>query len=162
MTHDQTFFEFAKRKINATPQLNNWEFLEMYQDTTSNKSYPLVLSSKTNLEKAKVFFKRKEFAASANHMRKAAEHFVVEFVPKNQQYDRSYNKHNLSRLINKSRAVARIRRFPANLISDLDLMRSSILNPGSHHDVYMPVFQSELESSIKTLETLSTLSGIKL
>jgi wobble nucleotide-excising tRNase len=162
MTHDRYFFELAKGKINASGSSGNWVKLEMYLDEERNKKYPLLLRSKTNLEKAKSFFKQKEFAASANHMRKATECFVYEFVPKNKQYDRSFNSLNLSQLINKSRALARTRGWSRTIISDLDQMRANIFNPGSHHDVYTPVFQSELKKAIETLEQVSTLSGIKL
>lgn len=162
MTHDRYFFELAKGKINASGSLGNWVKLEMYLDEERNKKYPLVLKSKTNLEKAKSFFKQKEFAASANHMRKATECFVYEFMPKNKQYDRSFNSLNLSQLINKSRALARKRGWSRTIISDLDQMRTNIFNPGSHHDVYTPVFQNELKKAIETLEQVSTLSGIKL
>ncbi len=162
MTHDRYFFELAKGKINASGSSNDWIKLEMYLDEERNKKYPLLLKSKTNLEKAKSFFKQKEFAASANHMRKATECFVYEFVPKNKQYDRSFNSLNLSQLINKSRALARTRGWSRTFISDLDQMRTNIFNPGSHHDVYTPVFQSELKKAIETLEQFSTLSGIKL
>ena len=162
MTHDRYFFELAKGKINASGSSNNWIKLEMYLDEKSNNKYPLLLKSKTNLEKAKSFFKQKEFPASANYMRKATESFVYEFVPKNKQYDRSFNSLNLSQLINKSRVLARTRGWPRTIISDLDQMRTNIFNPGSHYDVYTPVFQNELKKAIETLEQVSTLSGIKL
>jgi hypothetical protein len=162
MTHDRYFFELAKGKINASGSSNDWIKLEMYLDEERNKKYPLLLKSKTNLEKAKSFFKQKEFAASANHMRKATECFVYEFVPKNKQYDRRFDSLNLSQLINKSRVLARTRGWSRTIISDLDQMRTNIFNPGSHHDVYTPVFQNELKKAIDTLEQVSTLSGIKL
>jgi len=161
MTHDRYFFELAKGKINVVNS-GNWLKLEMYEDTKNNKKVPLIIKSKTNLEKAESFFYQKEFAASANHLRKATEHFVKEFLPNNQKYDRNFNPLNLSQLINKSRAIARINGWPNSIISDLDLMRTNIFNPGSHYDVYIPVFQTELKKAIETLKQVSSLSNIKL
>ena len=162
MTHDRYFFELAKGKINARNAGNNWLKLEMYEDEVSNRLQPLILDSKTNLGKAKAFFKQKEFAASANHMRKATECFVYEFVPKSHHYDRNFKELNLSQLINKSRALARLAGWPANVISELDLMRTNVFNPGSHYDVYTPVFQTDLKRAIETLDQVCVHATINL
>lgn len=162
LTHDRYFFELAQGKINARNKGGDWLKLEMYEDTENGKSKPLILKSKTNLERAKSFFKQKEFAASANHMRKATECFVHEYVPARNQYDSNFKPLDLSSLIGKSRAVARINGLPASLIQDLDLMRTHILNPGSHYDVYTPVFQNDLKRAIETLEQVSNLTNINL
>lgn len=162
LTHDRYFFELAQGKINARNKGGDWLKLEMYEETENGKSKPLILKSKTNLERAKSFFKQKEFAASANHMRKATECFVHEYVPARNQYDRNFKPLDLSSLIGKSRAVARINGLPASLIQDLDLMRTHIFNPGSHYDVYTPIFQNDLKRAIETLEQVSTLTNINL
>lgn len=162
LTHDRYFFELAQGKINARNKGGDWLKLEMYEDIENGKAKPLILKSKTNLERAKSFFKQKEFAASANHMRKATECFVHEYVPARNQYDRNFKPLDLSSLIGKSRAVARINGLPASLIQDLDLMRTHIFNPGSHYDVYTPIFQNDLKRAIETLEQVSTLTNINL
>ncbi len=162
LTHDRYFFELAQGKINARNKGGDWLKLEMYEDSDNGKSKPLILKSKTNLERAKSFFKQKEFAASANHLRKATECFVYEYVPKRNQYDRNFKPLNLSSLIGKSRAVARMNGLPTSLIQDLDLMRTHIFNPGSHYDVYTPIFQNDLKRAIETLEQVSTLTNINL
>lgn len=162
MTHDRYFFELAKGKINARNAGNNWLKLEMYEDEVNNKSQPLILDSKTNLGKAKAFFKQKEFAASANHMRKATECFVHEYLPKRNQYDGNFKELDLSKLINRCRALARTAGWPANIIADLDLMRTNIFNPGSHYDVYTPVFQTDLKRAIDTLDQVSILANMNL
>lgn len=162
MTHDKYFFELAKGKINARNAGNNWLKLEMYEDEVNNRLQPLILNSKTNLEKAKSFFKQKEFAASANHMRKATECFVHEYLPKRNQYDINFKELDLSKLINRCRAIARTAGWPANIIADLDLMRTNIFNPGSHHDVYTPVFQSDLKRAIETLDQVCIHANMNL
>jgi len=162
LTHDRYFFELAQGKINARNKGGDWLKLEMYEDSENGKSKPLILKSKTNLERAKSFFMQKEFSAAANHLRKATEYFVFEYVPKKHHYDKRFNDLNLSQLINKSRAVARINGLPTSLIQDLDLMRTHIFNPGSHYDVYTPIFQNDLKRAIETLEQVSTLTNINL
>lgn len=162
LTHDRYFFELAQGKINARNKGGDWLKLEMYEDIENGKAKPLILKSKTNLERAKSFFKQKEFAASANHMRKATEFFVHEYVPARNQFDRNFKPLDLSSLIGKSRAVARINGLPSSLIQDLDLMRTHIFNPGSHYDVYTPIFQNDLKRAIETLEQVSTLTNINL
>lgn len=162
MTHDRYFFEYTKGKINARNKGGDWLKLEMYENEVNNKFEPLLLNSKTNLEKAKCFFKQKEFAASANHMRKATECFVHEFLPKSDQYDRNYRELDLSSLINKARVLATTNGWPANIISDLDLMRTNVFNPGSHHDVYTPVFQTDLQRALDTLDLVCVQANMNL
>jgi len=162
LTHDRYFFELAQGKINARNKGADWLKLEMYEDTENGISRPLILKSKTNLERAKNFYRQKEFAASANHLRKATECFVHEYVPKKKQYDRNFKPLDLNSLIGKSRAMARANGLPAFLIQDLDLMRTYLFNPGSHYDVYTPVFHNDLKRAIKTLEQVSILTSINL
>ncbi|HEY5511489.1 MAG TPA: hypothetical protein VIK10_10725 [Prolixibacteraceae bacterium] len=162
LTHDKYFYELAQGKINARNKGNEWLKLEMYEDEKNGKKFPLIIKSKTNLERARSFFKQKEFSASANHLRKATECFVYEYVPKKHHYDKRFNDLNLSQLINKSRAVAKINGLPAGLIQELDLMRTNIFNPGSHYDVYTPIFQNDLIRAIETLEKVALLTNLNL
>jgi ABC-type lipoprotein export system ATPase subunit len=162
LTHDKYFYEVAQGKINARNKGNEWWKLEMYEDEKNGKKFPLIIKSKTNLERARSFFKQKEFSAAANHLRKATECFVFEYVPKKHHYDIRFNDLNLSQLINKSRAVAKINGLPAILIQELDLMRTNIFNPGSHYDVYTPIFQNDLIRAIETLEQVAILTNLNL
>lgn len=162
MTHDRYFFELAQGKINARNKGDDWFKLEMYEDELNGKKLPLIIKSKTNLERAKSFFKQKEFAASANHLRKATECFVHEYVPKKHHYDKRYNNLNLSQLIDKSRAVARMNGLPPRIIQELALMRTHIFNPGSHYDVYTPIYQNDLKRAIETLEQVAILTNLNL
>lgn len=162
LTHDKYFFELTQGKINARNKGRDWLKLEMYEDEKNGKKFPLIIKSKTNLEKARSFYKQKEFQAAANHLRKATECFVYEYVPKKHHYDKRYNDLNLSQLINKSRAVAKLNRLPANLIQELDLMRTNLFNPGSHYDVYTPIFQNDLIRAIETLEQINRMTNLNL
>jgi len=162
LTHDRYFFELAQGKINARNKGAEWLKLEMYEDNNGVMTTPLIIKSKTNLERAKSFFKQKEFAASANHLRKATECFVQEYVPKRHHYDKKFKPLDLSSMIGKSKAMARLGGLPMSLIQDLDLMRTNLFNPGSHYDVYTPIFQNDLKKAISTLEQVSLLTRINL
>jgi len=162
MTHDRHFYELSKSKINALNQSRDWLKFEMYEDKVQTGVRPLLIDSKTNLEKAISFYKKKEFAASANHLRKATEKFVYQFVPKNKHYDRNFNKLNLSQMIDRSRALARLNNWPPSIISNLDIMRSNLFNPQSHYDIDAPVFQSDLEDGIELIEEIVNRTGFNL
>ena len=162
MTHDRHFYELSKSKINALNQSGNWLKFEMYEDKVQVGEKPLLIESKTNLEKAISFYKQKEFAASANHLRKATEKFVYQFVPKNKHYDRNFNKLNLSQMIDRSRALGRLNNWPSYIISNLDLMRSNLFNPQSHYDIDTPVFQSDLQAGIDLMKEIANRTGFKL
>jgi len=41
-------------------------------------------------------------------------------------------------------------------------MRTNLFNPGSHYDVYTPIFQNDLIRTIETLEQISRLTNLNL
>ena len=48
MTHDKSFFEIAKKKINIIGKSKSWNILEMYQDETGDFSKPYFKPLKNN------------------------------------------------------------------------------------------------------------------
>lgn len=162
MTHDRYFYELAKRKINVSNQTAGWYKFLMYEETIGGQKKPLVLEARTNLEKAISFYKDKEFAASANHLRKASEDFVTQFVPLIEQYNVNYRRLDLSNLLTKARMEAISQGWPPYIITNLDLMRQNLFNPMSHHDISTPIFQNELNDGIELMNDIKTRTGFNL
>ncbi|MBO6795312.1 MAG: hypothetical protein JJ895_15505 [Balneolaceae bacterium] len=162
MTHDRHFYELSKSKINALNQSSDWLKFEMYEDKVQTGERPLLIESKTNLEKAISFYKQKEFAASANHLRKATEKFVEKFVPLADQYNRNYVKLDLASLLSKAKTEASNQGWPQNLISQIDLVRRTLFNPQSHYDVKNPIFQGEVQSGIDLIKEVVNRTGFRL
>jgi ABC-type Mn2+/Zn2+ transport system ATPase subunit len=175
LTHDYNFFDFAKDKINKfnkelvdthLPQ-KKWTKLEMYEFRDGNKITPNITPSKTALEKAKKYFYGKteiDLAACGNNLRKATENFCENFLPISERHSSlDYKKLDLAKLIQKTPIQASIQGLSTNLFIELDGYRQTIFNPQSHYNLTNPpLFKGELEKSIKTLEMLEVLTGIKL
>jgi ABC-type dipeptide/oligopeptide/nickel transport system ATPase component len=173
LTHDYNFFEVTKDKIAkynrtliaAGHASVEWKKLEMYEYKRGKKLFPLVTNSKTNLEKAKKYFYQKaiDLPASANYMRKAAEHFCDEFLPLAAKHNANFTKLDLSALINKTPAEATRRGMALPLFTKLDSLRMFILNPQSHYNTHTPpLFKTDMQKAIKTLDKLEKLTGITL
>jgi len=78
LTHDKGFFDILKSKTDSS----EWEYLEFYKDEKPMDSKPKVKINKTELEKAKEFFRDNEFDACANYLRKEAEKILKHYLNK--------------------------------------------------------------------------------
>jgi AAA15 family ATPase/GTPase len=78
LTHDKGFFDILKSKTDSS----EWEYLKFTKDEHKIDSKPDVKPDKTELEKAKDFFKANEFDACANYLRKEAERLIKNYLNK--------------------------------------------------------------------------------
>jgi hypothetical protein len=96
-------------------------------------------------------------------MRKATEHFCDEFLPLPVKYNANFTKLDLANLINKTPAEATSRGMALPLFTKLDSLRMFIFNAQSHYNTQTPpLFKTDLQKAIKTLESLQRLTGINL
>lgn len=164
-THDINLFELMKSTIRRRGSESEWKYYEIYEDNQSGQSIPFITESITLLERAKKYLRRlpPELEASANSMRKAAEKFCKEFVPRQHQFDRNYNKKDLNGLIAAALTEAHAQSLNLRLFNQLDGYRQTLFNPGSHYNTSnLPLFVPELQNAILTLENLSILTNIQL
>ncbi|MBN2091450.1 hypothetical protein JW964_17690 [candidate division KSB1 bacterium] len=153
MTHDKHFFELMKNKINKLQQ-NDWKYLEIYETEKDSIPQPLILESETHLQKAERFFRKKEYEAAGNFLRKEAENFCREFLPKRRQFSRDFKLLNLDGLINQCICYARESGLDLTLFQNLVSHRKFVFNPLSHDSYDVPRFNSEVSSCIDTLKEL--------
>ena len=156
MTHDRLFFEIAKHKIKKLGN-EQWKFIEMYEAVKNDIPQPFITYSETYLEKAKKYFNKKEYEIAGNFLRKEAESFCKEFLPKRRQFTPDYTLYDLNGLINQSILVAKDLGLNDPLFEELDGHRKFVLNPVSHDSYDVPKYNSEIEKCIDTLDNLRAI-----
>ena len=90
LTHDRNFFELLRHRIKRFGQ-ENWKYIEIYECEKDGIPQPFIKTSDTYLEKAELYFHQKEYEIAGNFLRKEAESFCKEFLPKKLHYTSEYN-----------------------------------------------------------------------
>lgn len=158
LTHDRNFFELLRHRIKKFNQ-TNWKYIEMYECEKDGIPQPLIKTSETYLDKAEKYFQLKEYEIAGNFLRKEAEAFCKEFLPKKWQYTVEYNLHDLNGLIKQLTLFAEGAGLDKQLFEDLDSHRKFVLNPTSHDSYDVPKFNSEVGNCLKTLKALRQIQN---
>jgi len=163
LTHDRYLYELIRDKIKRQ-RLTDWKYYQMFEDYNDPPTmlFPFLIEDKGKINKAKAFYKAKEFSASANATRQAAEKFCNQYLTAHEQLGGDYRPMSLDgklqRVIIKGTAAG----IDPVLFQDLRDYKDRILNPNSHYDIETPLFSNELEKAIQTIERLSIVTGIIL
>lgn len=157
-THDKYFFELLRHRIK---RLNDeeWIYKELYSHEKDGIPQPFIKNSNTYLEKAEFYFYQKEYEIAGNFLRKEAEAFCKDFLPKKLHYTKDYNLHNLDGLITECKKFAENSGLDKNLFDDLDSHRKFVLNPASHDSYNVPKFNSEIKNCLHTLKELRKIKN---
>lgn len=158
LTHDRNFFELLRHRIKKFNQ-SNWKYIEMYECEKDGIPQPLIKTSETYLDKAEKYFQLKEYEIAGNFLRKEAEAFCKEFLPKKWQHTVEYNIHDLNGLIKQLILFAEGAGLDKQLFEDLDSHRKFVLNPTSHDSYDVPKFNSEVGNCLKTLQALRQIQN---
>ena len=156
LTHDKLFFEIAKHKIKSLKQ-NNWEYFEMYSNIENDIPQPLIYKSNSYLGKAKMYLEKKEYEIAGNFLRKEAEQFCKNLLPKKYKLNDEGRVKLLSGLLQGAITFAESEGLNKALFDALDSYREFILNAASHDSYDVPKFKSEIEKCIETLEQLNKI-----
>jgi RecF/RecN/SMC N terminal domain len=158
LTHDRNFFELLRHRIKKFNQ-TNWKYIEMYECEKNNIPQPLIKTSETYLDKAEKYFLLKEYEIAGNFLRKEAEAFCKDFLPKKWQHTIEFNLHDLNGLIHQLTLFAEGARLDKQLFQDLDSHRKFVLNPTSHDSYDVPKFNSEIGNCLNTLKALRQIQN---
>ncbi|MCB9262109.1 MAG: AAA family ATPase [Flavobacteriales bacterium] len=158
LTHDRYFFELLRHRIKKFNQ-TNWKYIEMYECEKDGIPQPLIQTSETYLDKAEKYFQLKEYEIAGNFLRKEAEAFCKEFLPKKWQYTVEYNLHDLNGMIKQLILFAEGAGIDKELFEDLDSHRKFVLNPTSHDSYDVPKFNSEVGNCLNTLKALRQIQN---
>lgn len=154
LTHDKHFFELTKHKIGRTETPENWMFLEMYECEKDGIPQPLLIDAKSYLEKAEYYFHKKEYEVAGNFLRKEAELFCKEFLPRKLHFTSDFTLHTLNGLIITSKEYAKMNGLDVTFFEALDGHRKFVLNPTSHDSYDVPKYNSEVRDCLQTIKEL--------
>lgn len=156
-THDRNLYNFVDYKINQHKQHNFWIKKEMYVGLHRKKEYPVIIEgSCDSLEKAKKFFRGRDYIVASLYLRKAIEEYIQEYLPD------EYCKNSEGKFVDLNTLWARFRKMtdqiPQSILEAFDQSRLLVLNPSVHYQrLSLPVYKGELKKAFRLVEELRAL-----
>lgn len=149
-THDKMFFEYFKHKIKKNQDA--WVYKEIYMDYDKT---PYIRNSEDYLGQAEHYIKQHEYEIAGNFLRKEAEAFCKDFLPKKKQLTGDFAHLDLNGLImNCKDYAAESGVIDISIFNELDEHRKFILNPSSHDSYDVAKYGHEVKRCLQTLRKL--------
>lgn len=149
-THDKMFFEYFKHKTKKNQDA--WVYKEIYMDYDKT---PYIRNSEDYLGQAEHYIKQHEYEIAGNFLRKEAEAFCKDFLPKKKQLTGDFAHLDLNGLImNCKDYAAESGVIDISIFNELDEHRKFILNPSSHDSYDVVKYGHEVKRCLQTLRKL--------
>ena len=149
-THDKMFFEYFKHKTKKNQ--DEWVYKEIYID---DEKTPYIRNSEDYLGQAEHYIKQHEYEIAGNFLRKEAEAFCKDFLPKKKQLTGDFAHLDLNGLImNCKDYAAESGVIDISIFNELDEHRKFILNPSSHDSYDVAKYGHEVKRCLQTLRKL--------
>lgn len=149
-THDKMFFEYFKHKTKKNQDA--WVYKEIYMDYDKT---PYIRNSEDYLGQAEHYIKQHEYEIAGNFLRKEAEAFCKDFLPKKKQLTGDFAHLDLNGLImNCKDYAAESGVIDISIFNELDEHRKFILNPSSHDSYDVAKYGHEVKLCLQTLRKL--------
>jgi len=146
-THDKELFELYRNKMP-------WKKYELYLDDSEDIHKPILIIGRSETERAKEYFAKKDYDCCALLLRKGFEKILKSYLTPKEQLDKNCNELDLASLVN--RAAAKSSGEHKTILEKLNSDRKHILNPLSHND-NRPLYSEELKQAMFDLEKLKEL-----
>ena len=149
-THDKMFFEYFKHKTKKNQDA--WVYKEIYMDYDKT---PYIRNSEDYLGQAEHYIKQHEYEIAGNFLRKEAEAFCKDFLPKKKQLTGDFVHLDLNGLVmNCKDYAAESGVIDISIFNELDEHRKFILNPSSHDSYDVAKYGHEVKRCLQTLRKL--------
>ena len=149
-THDKMFFEYFKHKTKKNQAM--WMYKEIYMDDDKT---PYIRNSGDYLGQAEHYIKQHEYEIAGNFLRKEAEAFCKDFLPKKKQLTGDFVHLDLNGLIINCKDYATESGvIDISIFNELDEHRKFILNPSSHDSYDVAKYGHEVKRCLQTLRKL--------
>ena len=149
-THDKMFFEYFKHKTKKNQDA--WVYKEIYMDYDNT---PYIRNSEDYLGQAEHYIKQHGYESAGNFLRKEAEAFCKDFLPKKKQLTGDFAHLDLNGLImNCKDYAAESGVIDISIFNELDEHRKFILNPSSHDSYDVAKYGHEVKRCLQTLRKL--------
>ncbi|MDP3443562.1 MAG: AAA family ATPase [Ignavibacteria bacterium] len=170
-TYDRNWFDLAKEHINTA----TWSLMEMYYDrivlnnpdgtkTVLRDEPAIVNPSPTYIKRAEEYFKAKDYAATANYLRKEIERLVKSKLPieyRTTQTD-NWGTSDITKLDTLIQNLIKYYKdcgeaLPQSVKDAFSVLRNSILNPQSHDDNKSPTYRLELDKAFTLITDFASI-----
>lgn len=161
-TYDRDWFELSQNWFQVKLK-GKTKAIELFIDDNNNfntPDSPVIKQTESNLEKAEVYFKAKDYPAAGNCIRKECEAILKGLLVDTYKCDNEGNPiKELEALINRVKEQFSDLNipYPAELIDSLKIFRKSFLNPSSHDDKGSPLFKREIEDAMEITRQLGQI-----
>ena len=154
-TYDKAWYEIVKQRTSDA----EWKYAEFYACATDKYDSPIYVEDKAYLEKAKEYFAANDYKACVIYLRTAFEAAIKKFCEKKnlrvkyRENPKDLTSNDFWTPIKTGTLKDGTPFLERNLIGEIELYRSIILNPLSHaHTVTM--VKNEISEAIKAVEKL--------
>ncbi|BDX37691.1 hypothetical protein CYCD_10460 [Tenuifilaceae bacterium CYCD] len=168
MTHDRSFYEFAKRKIAIKGKSNDWLNLEMFEDSLAKFPQPYFKPLSTSLQTAKDYLNQHDYPACGIYLRRRTEELLTSLLPLKFRKEPSRDDPNvlvdktLNGLILELENYCTIEDIDYTGLKEIKIYKDALLNPLAHNDIDAPFYRSELKSIIEVIERLEKIQRAKI
>jgi energy-coupling factor transporter ATP-binding protein EcfA2 len=164
-THDKTFYNLCKQRVNLSGDSKNWQFKEIYLDTDKDPQRPFIDNSTDYFQKSEKYLKSFDYPAAANSLRQGLENIVFNILPENERYEMKSGV-TTSKLLGGTLASLKdiLERYNQDLtmVNDLFVYKDHILNPLSHDNIRTQVYKEEIQKVLSLIPLLKTLETVVL
>ncbi len=149
-TYDKTWYEIVRQRIAHE---GKWKAVEFYFRQTDEYEIPVYVENEAYLDKAREYLDANDYKACAIYLRTAFEVMIEEFCDAKRlpvRYRRNRDKLQSQDFWDPIKSTSVL---SGNLIRDIELYRSRILNPLSHTTI-TNIPKQEIEDAIEAVERL--------
>lgn len=160
-THDRGFYNLCKQRIEKDLNKKDWIFKEMYFDDNTSPPKPYIANNSSNFTKADKFLKSFDYPAAANALRQGLEGIMRNILPKSKKYAIRSGVTELKDLdahLNVFESILDSFGQSKQILNDLFIYKTQILNPFSHNNIDSPIFKEEIEKVLATLPILENIT----
>lgn len=168
-SYDKEWYELVKQWFSSENM--KYKTIEMYFDRNEDPTTPdksVIINAETNYEKAEDSFKKKDYAAAGNYLRKECEYILKVLLPDTFKITKEgIEIQELEGLLQKLVEYYDACGLPApqELINSIKIYRKLVLNPSSHADLKCPIYRNEVIeafSMVRSLKTIPHLERVKV
>lgn len=151
-THDRAFFELTKDfvKEKFKDYKDNWLFKEIYNDIVLTNN-PVCYDSEDTYTRAIYHYKKFDYPASANYLRKSVEELMQFFPQYISRTEDGLPKEKLRAKIDAAKYLFECTDGDTTDIQTIIFSLGTLLNPLSHRSIDTNIYRTELDTIIKVI-----------
>ena len=151
-THDRAFFELTKDfvKEKFKDYKDNWLFKEIYNDIILTNN-PVCYDSEDTYTRAIYHYKKFDYPASANYLRKSVEELMQSFPQYISRTEDGLPKEKLRAKIDAAKYLFECTDGDTTDIQTIIFSLGTLLNPLSHRSIDINIYRTELDAIIKVI-----------